>query len=586
MVSERPASASDPVAHWRQRLRGVSLPAVSDAAAWTALQDEVEDLDAAHELIARDLPLALALLVEAQRSPRIAANASGLQHVLRLLGSNGIRTRLRDWSHGWIEPRQPAQRLVLQALANSRLACLFLQRWMHHSLVADADARLWMTALLGVARWKLPLLDMRLALEIERRVSLGERRQRVERALLGCSMEVLGTLHLVDLGFADAGLLATRVALSPRLIASAARRARHNALPEALPSALARQLREPLVGCGLAYALALETQRDWYSARCQRLIHAAATCLNRPVSGVLDDLHRAALMASEEDLYTRGLLAPAARLIRLPQPRLQRRRVEPRQAAAAQASRSSAQASAPAATTPTPTPTPTPASASASASASARRPVAAAPAAATPTSAPARSLPNAPSPPLAAPATAAAPAPAPKQSSEPGYLARCRERSFASLPAFLRASGGFLAEAGLGRCALFLRMKQPERLVGYYAEGFAEPGALRQISFAPADGALLQRLLRDPRGALWVQPTQVSAAISSLPPALRDWPPRGGFLLVTVQVNEAPMGFWWADRGTDAAPVDAPRFAAARQLASAFGSEFTRLIRAQRGASG
>lgn len=70
-----------------------------------------------------------------------------------------------------------------------------------------------------------------------------------------------------------------------------------------------------------------------------------------------------------------------------------------------------------------------------------------------------------------------------------------------------------------------------------------------------------------------------------LPPALSGWAPAGGFALATVQVNEAPMGFWWADAGDRGDLVDARRYAALKALASVFGAEFTRLIKAQRAAA-
>ena len=525
-ASAQPTAAVDPLAHWRGRLRGVELPALSDDAAWRALLECGEDLDAVRERVTPDLPLALSLLVEANRSPRMAANLSGLPHVLRMLGSNAIQARLRKWPAGRLDPAQPAQpaqRMALQALATSRLACLFHARWMRHVGTADAEYRFWATAVLGVVRWKLPLADMALAQQIERRVILGERRQTVERSLLGCTLDEITSQHLEDLGFVDVGALRARMCLSPRTLAKAAQYAREDKIPEPLPPDLARELREPLVSCGLAQALALETQADWHSARCQTLIRAAATCLQRSANSVREELYRAALEASNEPLFTRGLLAPAARLIRIPRPsRLQR------SAAVLPLARGSAPAS------------------------KANRP---------------------------------APARAPKADAGAQYLACCRRQGFVGLPEFLRASGRYLREAGFSRCALFVRMKRPERVNGYFAEGFADPVAARRTHFPPTSGALLVRLLADPRGAYLIQPAQVVGVRSKLPEALAEWPPAGGFVLATVQVNETPIGFWWADNGSSADSVDPRHFAAMRQLASVFGAEFTRLIRAQRAAA-
>lgn len=537
-MSAEPASTA--LASWRQRLRGVVLPAVSDATAWHALRDGLDDLDGTLERFALDLPLALSLLVDAARSPRIAANFSGLQHVLRMLGSDALRARMQAWSAGWIDPTEPAQRLALQALATSRLACCFHQRWMRHGrLVPDAEYRLWVTALLGVARWKLPLAAPDLALQIERRVSAGERRDRVERSVLGCSVDALCSAHLVDIGFADAAMLAGRVRLAPALLAAAAQRARADALPDPLPPTLARALREPLVSCGLAYALALETQASWHSSRCKRLVAAAATCFNRSANAVLDDLHRGALDASGEPLYTRGLLAPAARLIRIPPARL---RPPPRPAG---------------------TPMPGP-----------------------------RAVPAAPAPPttrvaVATEATATRPArpPVAADAGESTFLQRCREQAFASLRELVQSSVGVLTAAGLPRCALFLHMKQPERIAAYYTHGFTDAAAARQTSIPSVAGTLLERLLTDPRGAYLITPAQMASIRGKLPEALAAWPAAGGFVMATVQANERPLGFWWAATGDAGEPADARHFAALRHMAVGFGPEFARLIRAQRAAA-
>jgi len=545
MSSAPPVSTADPHSDWRQRLLAVSLPAVSDEASWQTLVKGSEDAELIHEQIALDLPLALSLLVEANRSPRIAAGLSGLQHALRMYGNTQVLARLRAWKGGQLDPAQPAHRLALQAMATSRLAWRFLSRWMRHALVPDAEFRLWVTALLGVVRWKLPLVDPRLALEVERRVAAGERRQHVERRLLGCRVDELNTLHLLDLGFADAPALLGRLRLAPGLLGRAARLARDDGPAEALSPALARRLREPLATCGLAYALALETQADWNTPRCTRLLRAVATCLNRAPSLVLQDMHRAAIEASGETLYTRGLLAPAARLIRIPRPR-----------------RADAAAPANAGTTPR--------GIADRASATPLRPD--------------------PPPPVAEASARPAPAPAStpagaRADSGAHYLARCRSQAFTSLPQFLHASAGMLADAGLPRCALFLRMKQPERIANYYSSGLGDPAALRRLSFPASAGPLLDRLLADPHGAFWIQPKQLMGVRGKLPPALANWPPPGGFILATVQVNEAPMGFWWTDAGDTSDLVDARRFAIARQMAGVFGVEFTRLIKAQRAGS-
>jgi hypothetical protein len=523
MPSNPPAPVADRSSDWRQRLREASLPALADQATWQRLLADAEDPDATQQRIAFDLPVALSFLVEASRSPRIAGNLTGLQHALRMFGTQRVQQRLKQWTAGCLDPAQPAHRAALQALGSSRLACLFLSRWMRHSLVPEAEYRLWVTALLGVARWKLPLVDERLALAIEQRVAQGQRRQRVERALLGMTLDTLNVQHLQDLGFTDAPDLASRIQLTARHIGEAASCARDEALPATASTTLARRLRDPLVCSGLAYALALETQFDWHSPRCTLLIRAAATALNRPISGVLADLHRAAVEASDEAPYMRELLAPAARLIRLPRPRF---------AMDASSTPEAAALPRPPATT--------------------------------------EQVPQAPAEPVRVPSVAAS------------FLARCRSQGFDGVASFLRASVDTLAAVGLPRCALFLRMKHPERVANYLSQGLGDPAAVRRISFPPNQPGLTSRLLSDPHGAYWIPPKQVLAVRAKLPQALSGWPPAGGFALATVQVNEAPMGFWWADAGDRSEALDARQYAALKALSHVFGAEFTRLIKLQR----
>lgn len=519
MAQAKPAGNEVP-AEWRQRLRETVLPSVADATTWQKLLDSQDDLDSLHQGIAADLPLALSVLSAACRSPAVAANLSGLHHALRMFGSQAVVKQLQRDQSERLAPDRAAHHRVLQALADSRLACLIHARWMLFAAAADAEQRFWITALLGVARWKLPLIDPELSVALDRRIAAGERRAQAERALLGVSIDQLNRVHLQDLGFTAAADLAQRMSLPPDLILASARLAREDQRPLSPPPSLARRLREPMLSCRLAYALALEAQTDWHSSRTALLLRVAATCFNRSVSSLRHDLERAALQASSETLYVRGLLAPAARMIRIAHPQRRQR-------------------------TPVVEESATPISSASAAS--------------------------------AAPATPRLARPAPRRAD---FVSRCAQHDFSSADEFLNAAAQHLERQGIGRCALLLKLRNPERIGVYFAHGFTDSKAARAVQFPPDQAGLLKGLLANPLGALLILPEQLASLHGKLPPLIENWRPTGGLLLATVAVNAAPVGLWWAE---PAAPhsADPQQFAAFRQMMHGFGAEFTRLLRLQ-----
>lgn len=96
MPARTRASDHSALAAWRQKLLQVRLPAVSDADTWAELLAQSDTPEQILQSLERDLPLALAVMVEALRSPRFAAEPGGLKHAARLLGSGALGTLVRD----------------------------------------------------------------------------------------------------------------------------------------------------------------------------------------------------------------------------------------------------------------------------------------------------------------------------------------------------------------------------------------------------------------------------------------------------------------------------------------------------------
>ncbi|PKO56156.1 MAG: hypothetical protein CVU28_03950, partial [Betaproteobacteria bacterium HGW-Betaproteobacteria-21] len=204
---------------WRKQLAAVSLPVLSPAAAREALLQPGACLQELTPLFNADLPLALDVLLLAAQHPRIRGEVQGLQHAFTVLGTGKVQALASTRFQHAFNPDQVAHRLCLQSLATSRFAAQLVESWEQRHAGSHVEHLWWITLLLGLARWKLPLAAPRIALEIERRCGAGERRTVVERAVLGCSIDQLNAAHLRDAGFPDDARLLQSIALEGPVLA-------------------------------------------------------------------------------------------------------------------------------------------------------------------------------------------------------------------------------------------------------------------------------------------------------------------------------------------------------------------------------
>lgn len=521
-IAARPAHLSDLLT----QLRNVSLPTLAtDSAQALACAGNVE-LRELRSLAEHEPGLSLQILLQTNARSQLDQNPRGLQQGIHLLGSAQVQRLLRAMRAPPLDLSAPGHRLSLQAMATSRLAWLYLAHWLRSALASDEDSRLSLLTLLGVARWKFPLAQPATATAIEERVQAGEHRRQVERALIGADLDTVNLWHLQDLGFQGVGELRRHLYLPARTVAQAARLAwTHERAPE-LPAGLKRALRQRLPGCSLAYALALETQVDWYGPRARSLLRAASTWLGRPLDETLRGVQRQALFASGESVYTKGLRAPAVGLLWPPRPA---RRLGTRTAAS---------------TTPDCT-----ALVAGRASTRSR-------------------------PPDDAPSSAA------HSDTLSNYLLRCGV-GHPDLRSLMIDSVRLFAGLGLARCALFLRQVGSDRLACYFSHGFNPGEAGRNLSVEVGERSFAKLLLAQPDSAFRIAPAQLSGLGNKLPPELATWPPPSGLLLAAVSVNGRAVGFWWADAGWHGADTDGESFSRFRRAAAAFGPAFTRLLNAR-----
>ena len=503
---------------WQQRLANVRLPLLSSPLAVQRMLGSRLSVRDLVELVEADLPLAVDLMLAASASLRRSGKPlQGLQHAVNLLGVERVQSRVRTLQNDRLDLAQPGHRLARQAMATSRLACLFTNHWAARHAGSDPEALIWTTALLGVVRWKLPLAAPDVATELERWVASGQRRATAERALLGCTLDALSSAHLGALGMDDGAAPHAHRAVPPKLLAHAARLDWSGPVAPELPSHLQRPLRQPEVTCSLALGLAQSVQDSWYSRHTRSLMAAAAVHTQQPLDRLRAELVQLALHASHETSFNQGLVAPAARLLWAP-PVL--RSVWPKaQAKAQRAVQAQAQV-----------------------------------------------------------ATSMAP-----QQGTAAYQQRCQQGQHSDLRALMKDTVDTLEkQLGLQRCALFLKAAGSDQLNCPVAQGFGAALTARGLTLPAGDTHLLARLLKQRSASLCVTAAQVPAARQQLPPALAPLLLASGVALGTVDMEQQPMGIWWADTGEAEHALDGARYAAFQQLVRGFGTAFTQLAKARK----
>jgi len=527
---ERNAVPSRSLTHWLDRMAAVRLPLLSPPMALQRMlgsQLSVRDL---LELVEADLPLAAEVMLAAGKAlSHSGGPLQGLQHAVNLLGIERIQGMVRARREHRLNLDQPAHQAALQAMATSRLACLFTNHWTTWHAGTDPEPLIWTTALLGLARWKLPLAAPHEAAEIERWVAAGQRRATAERELLGITLDQLNQAHLRALGLPlDAGRLL------PQVLAEAARFAWTGPIVPEVPAACRQALRQPGLACGIAQGLALSVQDSWYSRRTRTWMGVAAVHLNQPLDRVRAELLQLALFASQETSFTRSLVAPAARLLWAPQC--------PRRAAR-----------------PAPIAPPSPVS---------TEKHRADPGGVEPAALRTRSDGTRPARPT--PQATRATGLQPTQSLD-------RSQDLRTL--FSATVQTLEQTLGLRRCALFLKASDSARLNCVFAHGFAGTLLVRGLGLPAESTHLPHRLLQRSAAFLWVRSTQVVAARQQLPEALAPLVLDTGLALAVVDIDGQPRGLWWTDTGSADKPLDAETCAAFQQLARSFGTAFTRLAR-------
>ncbi len=307
---------------WQEQLMQVQLPVQQAGACTDALN--APDLSGQDLLqcLRTDVALGTTVVTAAAQHPRLRESLRGLAHAVNMLGVDRSRQlALLACGHP-LAPETPGHLLSRQAMGTSVFATYLIRRWAARDKHLDVDYLVWVTLLLGLSRWKLPLANPELATQIEQRVALGEHRAAVERAVLGCSTDDLNTAHLKDLGLADDAELRRSLRADPRLLVQASRLAWTSGLAPQVPAPVGRWLHQPTTACTLAHLLASAAMDDWYSHRTQTLMAVVCAHVGRPLETVVRDIYQAGVSASHDPHFQPGMPTPAQRvLVESPRPR-------------------------------------------------------------------------------------------------------------------------------------------------------------------------------------------------------------------------------------------------------------------------
>jgi hypothetical protein len=272
------------------------------------------------QILEKDPVQALLILRAANRAlAKYGRDAATLEHAIALLGSDRARAQLA--AAPAIDPDHPVSTHYRQALLRSQHAAWQARLWAEGSGRWHPEEIYWATLLAGAPLWLLWLEAsdaMRaLALRRARRQSCGTSAQKAE---LGASIPRIAA------GLAQRWLLpeASRASWDPRQAGTArdwvelARAARLDDPPAALDARANDLSHHPALIVGVANALAIECDWEWYSRRTERLFAIAACACQRPLSTLLDYGHRTAAAFSRAALgsgIANGLLLPAGRLL-------------------------------------------------------------------------------------------------------------------------------------------------------------------------------------------------------------------------------------------------------------------------------
>ena len=552
---------------WRNRLASVTLPMLSGPEIVEELLSATVNLDRIARLLDRDPPLALDIVLAAGRLPNAPETVQSLQHALNLMGMSRVQNFIRARTARPFDPQSHAHRAFLQAVTVGRFAASLVARWEEKRAPGSSAYLACVALLLGLARWKVPLADPRLAREIEERVWAGERRSMVESELLGCSMGDLNGAVLIDAGFPPDSPLLKSFAPDNATLLEAARCAWTEQLAPEVPAPVGRWLRQTTVPSLLAHLLAWAAQDGWYGHRTLLYLKVVSARENKHLDRVIAEVHRTAVFATKSlGEFASLVLSPAEQLLFPPRgPRSLPEHVE----APAQQK------------VPMPRPSPQAAPVPADAGAvTARRIVETPPP--LPASRPPPMRPTSEGQARSTPPSAAPPAPKLDAPLVQGFVRSCRANNYPDLRQLMQRTGEVLEKGlALRRSMVFLLPANSTQLGCYMRHGFSPEQSSAQLALPTSETNLITRLLEQ-GGSIHVSGERMEGAQRQLPASLRELACPSGFALTSIRVNGKAVGLIWADTGAATTEIHPSQYEALKIIGANFSTAFSELAKALR----
>ncbi len=253
------------------------------------------------QTIERDPALCLHLFLAANKAsheanPNLETDILGINHVLTILGMQGLVHVIKALPSIKLNPRSAYQKAYLQAQTDSLFAAHLAEHWAQRGQFGDGDKLKWSTLLAGAPNWVMwqaAYAEMR-QLEWYRYRQRVARRQ-AEAKLFGCYLEDIERMLGRHFNLPSISQQSLESAELPSLAQWAQILSDHHLDFIDDDMTLKQLKRKPAVLMALVRSLAKEATLGWQRRHSQRIERAMSHLMHQPIDRVSAELHQQAV---------------------------------------------------------------------------------------------------------------------------------------------------------------------------------------------------------------------------------------------------------------------------------------------------
>ena len=306
---------------WTQYLFDKDLPARASSIKRLKklLNSDRSTVGQLEQVIKKDPVLTLYVVKAAQlKHNDNESSVKSILHAVTSLGYDGIEKITQQIKPMSLNPTNVQQKRFLHALSSSHHAASQLQSWMHLKNLPLVEESFLAAMFYSVGFWSLWLHAPLHMQKIQKRIhEQGESPMEVEQDVLGCSMQMISQNiakiwqlseltqqsqdHATSPSFEILNKLHKRALKDPNLSAKELRELNHITQQKYFPVKLANWL-------------ALNANRDWYSAQTLRNIDLISDYLGLPPEKTIGLVHSTCAKSSR-DYFAPGIMSPACQLL-------------------------------------------------------------------------------------------------------------------------------------------------------------------------------------------------------------------------------------------------------------------------------